>query len=77
VKITGSNKLGIEGKMCVLTSASRETVEFSNVGARPDVFHPRLVIINNPYSTLSDDQGFAEFRNVTFSTTIKHAICLL
>jgi hypothetical protein len=68
----GANKKGLEGKMCVLTSASRETVEFSNVGARPDVFHPRLVIINNPFSTLSDDQGFAEFRNVTFSTTIKH-----
>jgi hypothetical protein len=72
VKITGANKLGIPGKMCVLTSASRETVEFSNVGARPDVFHPRLVIINNPYSTLSNDQGIAEFTNVTFSTTIKH-----
>jgi hypothetical protein len=72
VKVTNSNKIGIPGKMCVLTSASRESSEFSNVGARPDVFHPRLVVINNPYSTLTDEQGFAEFRNVTLSTTIKH-----
>jgi hypothetical protein len=72
VKVIDSNKIGIQGKMCVLTSASRETSEFSNVGARPDVFHPRLVVINNPYSTFTDEQGFAEFRNVTLSTTIKH-----
>jgi hypothetical protein len=72
VKVIDSNKIGIPGKMCVLTSASRESSEFSNVGARPDVFHPRLVVINNPYSTITDEQGFAEFRNVTLSTTIKH-----
>ena len=29
-------------------------------------------MINNPYSTLLNEQGFAEFRNVTLSTTIKH-----
>jgi hypothetical protein len=79
VKILNSKREGIPNKVCVLTSASKEAAEFSNVGARPDVFHPRLVVINNQFSSISNFSGFVEFRNVTLATSIRHvrlwAVC--
>jgi len=79
VKILNSKREGIPNKVCVLTSASKEAAEFSNVGARPDVFHPRLVVINNQFSSISNFSGIVEFRNVTLATSIRHvrlwAVC--
>jgi hypothetical protein len=80
VRVASSTGTSLPNKVCVLVTAPLEGQEFSNVGARPDVFHPRSAILDNAFSPPTDSKGETTFANVTLrASSIRHmrlwAVC--
>ena len=80
VRVASSTGTSLPNKVCVLVTAPLEGQEFSNVGARPDVFHPRSALLDNAFSPPTDSKGVTTFANVTLrASSIRHvrlwAVC--
>jgi hypothetical protein len=80
VRVTSSTGTSLPNKVCVLLSAPPEAQEFSNVGARPDVFHPRLALVDGAVSPPTDSTGTTTFAGAKLrASSIRHvrlwAVC--
>ena len=80
MRVTSSTGTSLPNKVCVLLSAPPEAQEFSNVGARPDVFHPRLALVDGAVSPPTDSTGTTTFAGAKLrASSIRHvrlwAVC--